>query len=37
VTSVPEFRAALARHDLSQGVRLRVKNENMQRFVILKK
>jgi serine protease Do len=37
VTSLSEFREALAKHDLEKGVRLRLKTEGMQRFVFLKR
>ena len=37
VENASEFYAALRTHDLSEGVRLRVKSQGMQRFVFLKK
>jgi serine protease Do len=37
VEDAADFRAALAEHDLKQGVRLRVKTQGMQRFVFMKR
>lgn len=37
VANLSEFHEALAKYDLEEGVRLRLKTEGMQRFIFLKK